>query len=322
MWDCPNDGLIVFYYGHDSGYTSVELLNMIRTIPILFYFLFFTQLNGQLAFQANEDSLIGLLNSMRSESDLNGMIEANLKFKNSLSQIVAEKDAFEYPFDRLSKLMSTLKSPDDRFRLFNWNVEKPDKSQLYFCLVVIPDGRKSKNKVIDCRDKSSNMRKSEFKSCTHKNWFGALYYEIIPYERNNKTEYLLLGWDGNNTLSSKKIIESFSISKSGKVKFGLPVLSSDSKVRKRVIFEYSDKAYMSLKFHKERKFDQIVFDHLSPETPQMEGFYQFYYPDFSYDAYRYLKGKWVYTPDVIVKSKGDGIKRPYNDPREDQIRFR
>jgi hypothetical protein len=44
----------------------------------------------------------------------------------------------------------------------------------------------------------------------------------------------------------------------------------------------------------DEKYRRIIFDHLSPAYPELEGQYQFYGPDFSYDGFRYKKGKWVF----------------------------
>ena len=54
-------------------------------------------------------------------------------------------------------------------------------------------------------------------------WYGALYYKIIPFENGNKTEYLLLGWDGGTAGSNYKILDVLVLGKKS-VRFGSPVL--------------------------------------------------------------------------------------------------
>lgn len=53
--------------------------------------------------------------------------------------------------------------------------------------------------------------------------------------------------------------------------------------------------------------DIIVCDHLSPGNPKMKGKYEYYGPDFSYDAFDFEKGKWFHKsdidPDVAINYK-------------------
>ena len=64
---------------------------------------------------------------------------------------------------------------------------------------------------------------------------------------------------------------------------------------------------MSLTYNEERQ--KIIFDHLSPESPTMEGFKEFYVPDMSYDAFKMDGNKWVLEEDIIA------INKKSNDPK-------
>jgi hypothetical protein len=55
---------------------------------------------------------------------------------------------------------------------------------------------------------------------------------------------------------------------------------------------------MSLKYDEQRK--KIIFDHLSPESPGMKDFREFYVPDLSYDAYEFRDNKWFLIEDIIA----------------------
>ena len=68
-----------------------------------------------------------------------------------------------------------------------------------------------------------------------------------------------------------KLIDVLSI-QGNHVKLGWPLFITKNEKLKRVVFEYSKKATMSLRF--EDKYQRIIFDHLSPETPSMAGFYE------------------------------------------------
>jgi hypothetical protein len=54
---------------------------------------------------------------------------------------------------------------------------------------------------------------------------------------------------------------------------------------------------MSLRY--EESYNRIIFDHLSPESPGLEGFYSFYVPDLSLDALILEGNKWMFKEDVI-----------------------
>jgi hypothetical protein len=49
----------------------------------------------------------------------------------------------------------------------------------------------------------------------------------------------------------------------------------------------------------EESYNRIIFDHLSPESPGLEGFYSFYVPDLSLDALILEGNKWIFKEDVI-----------------------
>ena len=83
-----------------------------------------------------EDSLISLLKNVQTEKNAQLAKIHNKEFKAYLEKTIKHPLAFTYQFDSLSKYMSTIKSPDESFRLFNWNIEQ--KNQLWpLCQTVI-----------------------------------------------------------------------------------------------------------------------------------------------------------------------------------------
>jgi hypothetical protein len=46
----------------------------------------------------------------------------------------------------------------------------------------------------------------------------------------------------------------------------------------------------------------IIFDHLSPESPGLVEFREFYVPDMSYDAFKFENNKWQLKEDVIANN--------------------
>lgn len=253
-----------------------------------------------------ELELDAVFKKLRNSKEDTDFIKYNKEFKQKLKAVLLLDVAFNHPFDSL-KSMSKIKSPDDAFRLFNWNVELESGVNTFHCFILKKEGT-----VIELRDNYRFIQNAELKTLSNKNWYGALYYKIIPLKRG---KYTLLGWNGKDKITTQKVIETMSLGRKS-AKFGLALFEyPNSRVKKkRIILEYSDEAYVSLKFYETKTESQIVFSHLSPSTPQMEGFYQYYYPDLSYDRFFLKKGRWVFESDSEVKNPKSSQDKNYNAP--------
>lgn len=276
---------------------------------------------GQLDIIAREKQLRSLLDSLRTAQTDSLRITRNDAFKDLLAKTLQDPVSFLYAFSQL-KSIGTIESPDNMIRIINWNVELEDQSQLYFSYVLKYDPRKKNHKVIELRDNIDIQatRTDEILDAEH--WYGALYYQIVPVLRNGKTVYTLLGWEGYSTLSTIKLIDIMSFSGNG-VRFGAPMFKINDEVKKRVYLEHSQQATMTLRW--EESLKRIMFDHLSPETPTLKGFYQYYVPDMSYDALEFHGNKWVLIEDVIgintaaVKVKLNSIDEKTNEVVTEEI---
>jgi hypothetical protein len=162
-------------------------------------------------------------------------------------------------------------------------------------------------------DKSSEIKNPENAITDNKKWFGMLYHRIIHTKVKSKDYYTLLGWDGNDKFTQKKIIDVITFDKTGVPHFGADIFNYQKKFPKRVIFEYSATCSMSLKYS--TKKDSIVFGHLAPLKPQFEGQYQYYCSDMSFDGFGFKKGKWNYGKDLNAVNERDENDKYYNDPK-------
>jgi hypothetical protein len=244
------------------------------------------------------------LNNLRKSKSDKERFENNKIFKSYLAETFDFDGVFDYPFSKL-KSLGTIKSDDEVLRFFNWNIEMDDHSQKYYCYILKKDFKKKKNIVIELVDNSFMLPARPDGVLDSKNWYGALYYKIIPIEKGNKTMYTVLGMDANNSMSNIKIIDVLYFTNNN-VRLGSPIFKTNDGTEKRIFFEYSKKAYMSLKF--EAEYNRIIYDHLSPETPSMTGFYSYYVPDFSYDAFVLHKNKWILQEAVVGINKKSGEK--------------
>lgn len=287
---------------------------MVRFL-ILFSFVFISSTvlaggDNLSALMEKEKELKVLHDSLRNAKNDKSRNEWNLKFKTLLLETIELEGAFAYAFDSLSTI-GKLRSPDNVFRLFNWNVENNDHTHYYQCLILI-QGKKPK--IFDCVDKSPSIAKPDSKVLDPKNWYGCLYYKIIISKEKPNPVYTLLGWDIHSELSSKKIIEVMTI-KNDKVSFGDPVFNIEGVgIKRRIVLEYNAQAMVTLKYN-EPKYT-IMFDHLIPEAPWADGLYEFYIPDGSYDGFELQEdGTWLYKPDVDARREKDEDDKLYNEPR-------
>ncbi len=218
------------------------------------------------------------------------------EIEDGFLEILVKKESFDYPFSKLLN-MGKLSSPDQLLRIYNWNCMLSDGTYRYFGILQLKEKKSIRlEKLID-----STTNVDMMKQYASKNWGGALYYQIIPFKQKASRSYFLLGWDGNNHQTSKKLIEILNIDKKGKLSFGSPVILWRGKTLSRVVFEYAKQARMTIQY--EQKTKRFVFDHLAPSEPMYQNQFEYYGPDFSYDAIEYRKEKWVLVENVEVRNK-------------------
>lgn len=258
---------------------------------------------GQDALVAAELKLEKKLNALRASRDANEIKRLNQTFKAELEATFGINGFFDYPFSKLTT-MGSITSPDKVFRFFNWNIENEDQTHTYYCYIA--HYHNNKLIVTELTDNSFMLPPRPEETLEYDNWYGALYYQIIPTKRKNKQMYTLVGWDGNSSFSDMKILDVLYFSGS-KPKLGYPIFKNEEGLHKRIFFEFKKNTVMTLRFEPSR--DMIVFDHLSPESPSLVGVYSYYVPDMSYDAFEWNGTFWQHKSDVVVVNPKDNRKR-------------
>ncbi len=268
--------------------------------------------HGQVLFLL-EDSISFWYNKLEHASSAGAREDAVQHMRTFLEQALADPMCFDHPFDKIQFCKIT--SSDKRIRLFNWNVPFDDGSSVYYCYVRWKDRGTDKVGWQELSDSRREPEKVEQKFLTAEKWFGTLYYDIIPMGKKRKNDtYTLLGWQSKDNFTTRRVIDALAVT-GGQVRLGAPIFKSESGVRKRVIFEYSEQVSMSLKYHPKKK--AIIADHLSPSSPIMSGIYADYGPDGSYDAFSLVKGKWEFLSDIDIRGFGEKDDRPYQNPAAD-----
>lgn len=240
--------------------------------------------------------------------------QANLRFHGYLAFILKKfgKKAFDYPFSKLK--MCVKKAPDNRFRLFNWNVENNDYSQQFYCFVLFPNKSTGVFEVQELKNRTEDISKPENRILHHTHWYGALYYDLLPIRHKGRKYYTLLGWKGHSKVTSRKVIDVLTISDKGIVKTGAPIFKTGQGIKKRFILSYDYDSKVNLIYEKNTK--RIVFDHLSAKHTVISGVEDLKVATGDTDAFFFKKGRWVLQSNFEAKNARDDKKwtKPETDP--------
>jgi hypothetical protein len=232
----------------------------------------------------------------------------NKKFSDKLEEVLLNELSFYFDFDSLKKDLQILKSEDNKVRIISWDINLKDGTYQYFGFIQSKNSKTGKYETFELNDVSETVKNAETYNGDHTKWYGMLYYKLIDCDNY----YTLLGWDGNDKLTTKKIVDVLSFKPDGSPLFGKNVFTNiPKKYPKRLIVEFSGEGTISLKYHDKKNL--IVYNHVAPPDPYLEGMYQYYVPDGSFDGLEYKRGNWTYVPDVDIKNIGtpnDKVRKP------------
>lgn len=245
-----------------------------------------------------EYQLEGLSNNIINGEDQKTRIVSTYYFIQKLKQVLIIKNSFNYEFTLL-KTVSILKPDDNKFRVFTWNLLLDSSKYMYFG--VIQMNFKDTFCIFGLYDSSNSINKITHATLDNRHWVGALYYQIHQYKHKKKTNYLLMGWDGEDSKVNRKILEILWFDENGNPKFGLPVFDNGGDIQNRMIFTFAEEATMLLRYEKDK--NAIVFANTVPQSPFLKGKFQFYLPDGTYDFLKFEKGFWVRYTDYYKNVK-------------------
>jgi hypothetical protein len=220
------------------------------------------------------------------------LLEKTLKTPNSLT----------LSFDSIPYL-KIISSKDGILRIFSWGAPKEEGEYLYYAILQrrMGDMESPLSDVYRLNDVKRNVFKPEEEILRYPDWYGCLYYDIIETQNTGKTYYTLLGFDFNNGLSHKKYIDVLTFNSQGIPSFGAPVFVDKTGIKSRIVFEYSAKAVMHLKYHPD--LGKIVFHWLYPIVPEKKDDKSYYVPDVTYDGYEFKLGKWMKEKHILIKKE-------------------
>lgn len=292
--------------------TNMFWPRLVSVILTLIALLIFSSTGASQTLEKREDSLSVLLSAIIKAEAIEEKMTLNQQFTLLLKETLSDESSMDYPFEKL-KNIGILSTPSKKVRFFTWNIPQALGKQVYYGIIQV----KGKNfyNVFWLNDSRSEIANPQAEVLSPNKWWGALYYHVDERKVGGNNVYTLLGVEMNNLFSTRRVIETFWINDKNEPIFGAPVFSVNKQIINRVVFEYSARTNMVLKYLPEK--EMIVFDHLSPQRPDLAGNYQFYGPDFSYDAFKFEKGIWIFTPDIDVRNaKRDKPVTPIEAPEK------
>jgi hypothetical protein len=255
-----------------------------------------------------EIRLEGLGRNMITSTDEDERLSSSYHFVKAFVKALRIRNSYFYNFDTI-KNISVLTAPDNTFRIITWNLALNNETfRNYGVIQLNPDYMKKLKDTTNLRsyypliDKSEKIKNVLDTTVTNEHWFGALYYKIEAVTFKKQTYYMLLGWDGNNALSNKKLVEVLYFENNTPM-FGSPIFDlKDNRYKKplsRLVFEFNNSANMVLRFEPAKKI--LVQENVAPTRPQDHGHPETYVPDGSYDFYKFNKktGHWEKQPGML-----------------------
>lgn len=223
---------------------------------------------------------------------------AATQFHKLLEKRLSQKNSFK---DKLRDIqwISKMYPIDSTFRIISYQVEVDDHSFQSFGYV-----QKSNGKLIKLTDQSKELAEdAAFTELDQDNWFGALYYNILEFEFEGDTQYLLFGYDGYSEFDRRKIVDVVSEITDDSVLFGNEIFIKETEgVRadkmQRIIISYSSDSNVTLNYNP--SLDMIVHDHLIARIGSIPGQGATHLSDGSLVGYRYENNQWIYTPDLFT----------------------
>ena len=230
---------------------------------------------------------------------------ADSHFTRMLVRALQIPRSFYHPFDSVQTI-SKLYSPDSMFRIFTWQLSK-DENTFRRHGAIQMNTKDGSLKLYPLIDRSSLIINQADTITNNEWWIGAIYYKILLHKIVDRNYYTLLGYDENNRLSTRKIIEILSFDAMNRPVFGSNIFDfSKDKAQKtpqsRYWIEYKKDAQASIKFDQE--LDLLIYDHLISETNEINR-KETYVPDGDYEAFKWTNGKWLH------------IEKPFDNKLED-----
>jgi len=249
-----------------------------------------------------EDSVATFSNDLQKKITEDERLETCYAMIPILVKALKQDNSFSYPFDNLEFISKTY-APDSTFRMLTWLIRLDEVGYRYFGTLQMNNDDNQLFPLFHIQEPIVNLVKE---TLPLNKWYGAIYYNITKESYQQKDYYMLYGWDGNNLLSHKKVLDVLHFEE-GKPVLGAPIIEYESDMQQgtfnRIFLEYNKGATVNLNYDDDLKM--IVFDHIVPEDGKSIGMYPTYIPDGTYEALKFENGKWEYVEKVFHQTQDE-----------------
>lgn len=218
--------------------------------------------------------------------------EFRMHAESAFNRLLKELIVTTADSSKLNFLPSFVKceTPDKSISIISWQVERQPKDFHYAAVVF-----QANAKPLYLFDVNRTISKINFESFNSKNWYGALYYHVIPAKIKNT--YTLLGYRFGKDGSKYRIIDAIEI-KNNDIEIGAPIFKhTDEKGEEewyyRHVINYSLSANVAIKYDEASQI--IYFDHVETFTDIKSG-EVVRAPDGTFESLEYKIDYWNYIP--------------------------
>ncbi|MDO9512527.1 MAG: hypothetical protein Q7J34_12260 [Bacteroidales bacterium] len=281
-----------------------------------YFLLFIVWFSSIASFAQSEDKLTDSLARLSARIYQPGSdeakMEASSKFRDALLVYCQSNKAFKTSLSKI-KSLGILQSPAAEISILNWNIPIAGGKHFYQGILFQQINDALKHWYLN--DSSEIIAQPSTVALGPQNWYGALYYSIIPSSEKKITFYTLLGWDGNNLQVARKIIDILWFDESGNPVFGKQVFGG--KRDYRIIYEYAQGASFALRYDEQAYYRKrwwsrkpvqysrmmILHNRLVSSTNSGKSLPQFVFPAGNIlDAWIQENGKWKFIRDVDARN--------------------
>lgn len=267
-----------------------------------------------------EDSLASIAYTIIEGDTEYDRAKACFQFIPVLVKALKLPNSFNYPFEKL-KTISIEKPEDNSFRMFTWVLQMNNKTFRFYGAIQI-NTEDTQLKLFPLYDYSDSIQNPLDATLSNERWYGALYYKILQVKHRKSTYYTLLGWDGNNAMSRKKIADVLYFDNEGKPVFGAPIFEikeedeEETTIKNRIIVEYKVDAGVTFNYYPPE--DILIHDHVIAPDEKSKGLKFTYIPDGTYVGYKWKKGKWNFVEKVFNTNIGEFDNPPVPSPTKNK----
>lgn len=273
-------------------------MKRISLLTAIFIFLIYNCINSQTDTRRIVGDIEGMFRRLRENLSSSEKLAINDSVKLIIENYASSDIVFKNRLDL--RYLGQITSPDSLVKIITWNLILEDGGNRYFCYIIRRPLRGAKNNTYNLTGIYNEAPIMSDTIYSESNWYGALYYDIRPFVTGKETSYILLGIDYGNSFITRKLIEVLSFGTGNNLVFGKKCFTDGKLIMPRIVFEFAATAVMTLRFNTDKS---IVFDHLSPFSPELKGNRQFYGPDFSFDSYTLENGLWRLKSNIDIRNK-------------------